>query len=227
MDDAGKKAKQLKLLKFVSVILGVLLALIFLVVGAVNSGAAAFMMLLGAILVLPLTWFLVVKIFHKHFPYGALLAAGIVAFALGSSIVSTENEAAAAAQGFANVGDYKAAKALKLDSNGYAKHKAAEEAACRNDLKCWAETNEKSASVRCIIAIQDRAKFEYDWISGAMPRFAQYAWVNKASGVISYRGDQIKLQNGFGVFSQHRYSCSYDPSKGEVTDVTIVQGKLL
>jgi hypothetical protein len=227
MDDAGKKAKQLKLLRILSVILGILLALIFLAAAGLNSGSAAVLMFIGAILVLPLTWFLVGKLTHKRAPNGALLGAGIVVFAIGVSMANGDNQAAAVAQGFANVDDYKAAKALKLDAGGYAKHKAAADAACRDDLKCWAEQNEKNAAGRCIAAIEGSAKYDYDWMSGAMPRFAQYAWVNKKTGVVSYRGDQIKLQNGFGVFSQHRYSCSYDPAKGAVTDVAIVQGKLL
>lgn len=225
----SKKERQIRILKIILIIAGWGWALILAALGLVkleDSGSAGFFILLAAVLVLPLTWWLTDKARKKQTPMGAFIAAGVVCLAIGMTISGNENEAAAKSQGFASVEDYKAAKALNLDAKGYAAHREKEDKACRSDLKCWAAKSEMLAIGACKREIESRAKHEYEWTDGVYPAFAQYAWVSKEEGTVKYLGDQFKAQNGFGVFSQYRYSCQFDPAKGVVLSTVIEPGHL-
>ncbi|MGV8939056.1 MAG: hypothetical protein ACOH2J_18200 [Allorhizobium sp.] len=88
---------------------------------------------------------------------------------------------------------------------------------CRQDLQCWAEDAFVSASFDCTVAIQSLAKFDYEWTDGwTEPKLSRYRWSNKTTGIVTYLGDKIKFQNGFGAWKHMTYSCDYDPTSKTV-----------
>lgn len=83
---------------------------------------------------------------------------------------------------------------------------------CRQDIQCWAEEAFVAASSACTVAVQSLAKWDYEWTDGwTEPKFARYRWKNKDKGIVTYMGDKLKLQNGFGAWKRVSYSCDYDP----------------
>ncbi len=91
------------------------------------------------------------------------------------------------------------------------------QAACRSDLRCWAEAAFGSASIDCTTAIQSLAKWDYEWTDGwSEPKLARFRWKDQAAGIVTYTGDKLKLQNGFGAWKHVTYSCDYDPTTKRV-----------
>lgn len=88
---------------------------------------------------------------------------------------------------------------------------------CREDIRCWAEDALIEASVACADAVQSVAKWDYEWTdTWTEPKFSRYRWKDKGTGVITYTGDKLKLQNGFGAWKRADYSCDYDPASKTV-----------
>lgn len=114
------------------------------------------------------------------------------------------------------------------DAATQAKIKAAEEAKCKDNLQCWGDKNAASADVYCKAPIEHMAKYSAKWTnSGAFElRFSQYRWLNQASGMLTYLGDKVQFQNGFGAYQNYRYECDIDPATNQVLDVRAEEGYL-
>lgn len=98
---------------------------------------------------------------------------------------------------------------------------------CKADLQCWAEKNLIDAVVACKPVIESMAKYDYDWTDGiTAPFFKKLAWHDKKKGYITYFGDEVKMQNGFGNFMRQRYACIFDATSKSVIDVTLEAGRL-
>ena len=99
--------------------------------------------------------------------------------------------------------------------------------ACRADLLCWAEKHFATASVYCPPEIERFAKYDFKWTDGLLEvKLSRYAWKNKNKGIISYVGDKIKLQNGFGAFSNHIYICDVDTLNNQIINIKMAPGRL-
>lgn len=48
----------------------------------------------------------------------------------------------------------------------------------------------------------------------------------KSQGIITYFGDRIQFQNGFGAWQYQTYQCDYDPLSDKILDVRIYPGRL-
>lgn len=108
-----------------------------------------------------------------------------------------------------------------------AAEKAAEEAACRADFECWGREQRFAAEAACKRQIERRARFDHEWTdSWTKPTFSFFAWRDEAAGVMTYFGDQLKLQNGFGAWAKMSYSCDFDMDAGIAVAVTISEGRL-
>jgi hypothetical protein len=98
----------------------------------------------------------------------------------------------------------------------------AKEEQCRQEITCWAEKHFVSASSSCRQAVEKLARYDFEWTDGLIePKFGRYRWKNVKNGVVTYIGDKIKLQNGFGAFQNHIYTCDYDTNLGVVVDAFI------
>lgn len=57
-------------------------------------------------------------------------------------------------------------------------------------------------------------------------KFSHFRWKNQGKGVMTFIGDEIQLQNGFGAWQNYAYECDYDPSSEQVLDVRAREGRL-
>jgi hypothetical protein len=104
---------------------------------------------------------------------------------------------------------------------------AEKEVVCRQDLRCWAEKHNVDATVRCQRIVERLAKNDFEWTDGFLePKFSHYRWKNQASGIVTYIGDKIKFQNGFGAWIHHTYECDFEPGTESVVDVRAQPGRL-
>ncbi|WP_164707274.1 zinc ribbon domain-containing protein [Metapseudomonas otitidis] len=100
-------------------------------------------------------------------------------------------------------------------------------ATCRKELSCWAEEKIVTASVECKRPVESLAKYNARWTDGVLDmKFSHYRWKDQAKGTVTYIGDKIEFQNGFGAYQKHIYECDFDPSTVTVLDVRARPGQL-
>jgi hypothetical protein len=100
-------------------------------------------------------------------------------------------------------------------------------AVCRADLQCWAEKKVVSASVYCKEPIERLAQYSSRWTDGTFDmKFSHYRWLNEKQGTVTYIGDKIEFQNGFGAFQKHIYECDLNPANDQVLAVRAHPGQL-
>jgi len=101
------------------------------------------------------------------------------------------------------------------------------EAACRADLQCWGDKHGIGASIACRPYVERLAKYQFEWTDGWLEtKFSRFRWRNKEKGQLTYLGDRIKFQNGFGAWQFAIYTCDYDPISGVVMNVDASPGRL-
>ncbi len=145
----------------------------------------------------------------------------------------------AQAAGFSSTREYNRAKragfntkqkyeAHKKEERRLAEIKRADDLVeCRKDLTCWAERRVVSASYLCKPQIERQAKYSFKWTDGILgSKLTRYRWKNRANGVVTYIGDKIQFQNGFGVWQNCIYECDYDPENDVVLAVRVNPGRL-
>ncbi|RVH25073.1 hypothetical protein [Sinorhizobium meliloti] len=102
-----------------------------------------------------------------------------------------------------------------------------EDAACAADLDCWASKWQVRAGRDCQEPIQRLAKNDFEWTDGwAEPKLPRALWLNQNQKTVTYVGDKIKFQNGFGTWVIHTYECDYDPTTHTVLSVRASPGQL-
>jgi len=104
---------------------------------------------------------------------------------------------------------------------------AAETEVCKKDLSCWAEKFNVASSVRCPKYVERLAKYDYEWTDGMLDmKFSHYRWKDQSKGVVTYIGDKIKFQNGFGAWQNYIYECDFDTLSKAVVDVRARSGRI-
>ncbi|ASP77722.1 hypothetical protein CDO27_06915 [Sinorhizobium meliloti] len=102
-----------------------------------------------------------------------------------------------------------------------------EEAECTADLDCWASKWQVRAGRDCQEPIQRLAKNNFEWTDGwSEPKLPRALWLNQSQKTVTYVGDKIKFQNGFGAWIIHTYECDYDPTNHTVLGVRARPGQL-
>lgn len=102
-----------------------------------------------------------------------------------------------------------------------------DDATCKQDLQCWGDRHNVGAAVMCAGPVEKLAKYSARWTDGLLePKFSHFRWLNKQQGTITYIGDKIEFQNGFGAFQKHVYECDYHPETKKVLDVRARPGQL-
>ena len=98
---------------------------------------------------------------------------------------------------------------------------------CRKTLKCWAEKHTSNAEVYCRRPVELMAKNNFEWTDSFLEsKFTHYRWKNQARGEVTYVGDRIKFQNGFGAWIFHTYECDLDGTGEKVLDVRARPGRI-
>jgi len=101
------------------------------------------------------------------------------------------------------------------------------DADCKKTLQCWGDRHSISAGVRCQRYVEKLAKFSHKWTDGVLePKFSHFRWKNQSTGVVTFIGDKVQFQNGFGAWQNHIYECDFDPSAEQVLDVRARPGQL-
>lgn len=101
------------------------------------------------------------------------------------------------------------------------------DAECSKTLECWGERHFAAATVRCQSAVERLAKFSFKWTDGFLePKFSHYRWKSQKTGVVTYIGDKIQFQNGFGAWQNSMYECDFDTYSGRVLDARAGAGRL-
>ncbi|MCY1210824.1 hypothetical protein D9M69_142590 [compost metagenome] len=104
---------------------------------------------------------------------------------------------------------------------------AAKEAACKSDLQCWGDKHAIAAGIACAPEVEKLAKYSHKWTDGMMEtKFPRFRWANKDHSAITYIGDKIQFQNGFGAMQNHLYQCDFDPLAKQVVGVRAAPGRL-
>lgn len=98
---------------------------------------------------------------------------------------------------------------------------------CIRDLQCWASRHSVAASIVCAPLVERLAKHSHKWTDGMLDsKFPRIKWKDKDSGVVTYIGDKIQFQNGFGAWTNYVYECDYSPKSETVVDVRSYAGRI-
>ena len=90
---------------------------------------------------------------------------------------------------------------------------------CSQDAECWGQKHWVDAETRCAPHIENMARYDYDWTDGVLGwKFDQWRWGGREAGIMTYRGDNIKFQNGFGAWQRISYECDYNTETKIVVD---------
>ena len=180
--------------------------------------------------------------------------ASVIGFILSVGLLEESQDQDARDHGFINAEDQRAAKiAAVADSTAWRQQRVQEaeeletklkrDAAeleskrardaeveaqlCAEELRCTAEKNNAEATVRCIPFIERLAKNNFDWIDRWYePKLTHFRWKDKKRKLVTYFGDKIKYQNGFGAWIISIYECDFDTTAQIVTDVRAYPGRL-
>lgn len=81
------------------------------------------------------------------------------------------------------------------------------------------------AGIRCKRPIESLAKYAHEWTDGMLePKMSHYRWKDKKRGIVTFLGDKLRFQNGFGAWQNVVYECDYDGES--VLSVRARPGKL-
>jgi hypothetical protein len=101
------------------------------------------------------------------------------------------------------------------------------DAECMRDLQCWGDRNGIRAGYPCRRAVERLAKYAHEWTDGWLgSKFPRFRWHDRAAGQLTFLGDSVRFQNGFGAWQNYAYSCDYDPHTDAVLDVSAWPGRL-
>jgi hypothetical protein len=115
----------------------------------------------------------------------------------------------------------RAAQAAKIEKERI------ESVRCALDLGCTGEKFNIESTVACRPLVERLAKNNFEWTDRWFePKFSHYRWKSKERGVVTYIGDKIKYQNGFGAWTFHIYECDFDTRNKRVVDVRAAPGRI-
>lgn len=169
-------------------------------------------------------------------PGGVLLIGGVIATnvatgqaAREAGFESIDDRGAAQAEGFSD-GAAWYAELERREAEEQARVAAAraeERAACRADFTCWGRDRRIEAEIQCKRSIEQQARFDHEWTDDwTQPMFSRFRWKDEGAGVMTYYGDRLRLQNGFGAWANVSYSCDFDTERDVALSVSIQEGRL-
>ena len=107
------------------------------------------------------------------------------------------------------------------------KEKEAEELACKDDLQCMGDKFLVAAAVLCKGHVEALGQYDFEWTDGMLePKFSHFRWKNKNKGIVTFIGDKIKFQNGFGAWQIHTYECDFDTENNTPLEVRAKPGRI-
>ena len=105
--------------------------------------------------------------------------------------------------------------------------KKAENECAAADLSCLANKGVIAAGVYCKDAVERFALHSVRWTDGTFDmKFSRFRWANEADGTITYIGDKVEFQNGFGAYSPMIYECDLAKDGKTVMAARVHEGRL-
>ena len=84
-----------------------------------------------------------------------------------------------------------------------------------------------NASFKCAPLIERLAQNNFEWTDKWYePKLSHFKWRDKKHEVVTYAGDKIKYQNGFGAWVLSKYECDYNVALGVALDARASAGRL-
>jgi hypothetical protein len=97
----------------------------------------------------------------------------------------------------------------------------------KSDLQCRGGNTLGSAEVYCSAHIERRAQHAVRWTDSFLePRFSRFRWRDPLAGEITYIGNKVEFQNGFGAFTPIIYECDLASDEKTVLGVRVQEGRL-
>jgi predicted RNA-binding Zn-ribbon protein involved in translation (DUF1610 family) len=113
------------------------------------------------------------------------------------------------------------------DSSASESNSRVSDTECRESLQCWGERHNITAAIQCDSDVERLAKYSHKWTDGIFePKFSHFLWKDEPNGVITFIGDKIQFQNGFGAWQNYIYECDYNPISNQALDVRARAGVL-
>jgi hypothetical protein len=98
--------------------------------------------------------------------------------------------------------------------------------ACERDLQCIGNEKSIEATVACQPWVERMAKNDFQWTDHWYEgKFDRFRWQDKTNGTITYVGDKIEFQNGFGAWVRSIHECDYNFRTKSVADVRVSPGQ--
>lgn len=114
----------------------------------------------------------------------------------------------------------KADQALKLKL-------AREQEACLSSAQCLVDKYFGLAEARCPMYIERMAKYGVEWTDGWFGlKFKSTPYVVTDKPIVRFHGDSLKMQNGFGAWSNMVYSCDININTNKIVDFSVEKGRL-
>ncbi len=178
----------------------------------------------------------------QFFPRCVSIPLASAAIVASFRLWTTELDLEATKAGFKSYSDYHRAQKNGLndttalaafDAREESKKRAAEaakqqkEAECLADVQCLASRNTVGAALACKTAVERLANYDFKWTDQLLDiKFPKIRWRDQSKGQITFIGDSLKVQNGFGAWQNVVYSCDYDTQSKMVIYASAEPGRL-
>ncbi len=87
----------------------------------------------------------------------------------------------------------------------------------KNDAEWLGNQYGLIATPSCKRAVQSLARYDYEWTDGWLDmKFPSFLSEVKEPFTVTFTGDRIKFQNGFGAWQKKQYYCDYDVKRAQV-----------
>lgn len=165
--------------------------------------------------------------------WGLLVSAAFI-FA-GPMLNELAADAEARAVGFLSAADYTMAREegirdphqwAAMRSEATTRRKIDADAACVADFDCWANRHMRDANKACAPQIEQWAQYDFTWETTHPEARYTRAIMHNNGKQVSYLGDAIKFQNGFGNWVRASYSCTFEVATKAVVKLTVSEGRL-
>lgn len=98
--------------------------------------------------------------------------------------------------------------------------------ACATEEQCAVERVKDRAEGTCRQAVAARAKYDLRWDDSGRPLFIRGGWADKARTDVTFAGDAVSFQNGFGAYEHMVYLCTVDTATAALKGLEIAPGRL-
>jgi hypothetical protein len=100
-------------------------------------------------------------------------------------------------------------------------------ASCKGGLQCLTDQFLSEASVYCRESIERLARFQHEWTDGFFEqKFSRSKWKDRSKSIVTFMGDRIKFQNGFGAWQTHLYECDFDLKNWKILGARAAPGRI-